>query len=478
VPLPRLRFPDSSQVEAGFGRIRERLDVPERFPPAVEAAAAEVVRPGVAASDPVRADRRDLELVTIDPPGSKDLDQAFHAERRPGGHRVHYAIADVGAFVRPGSPLAAEAWERGVTLYSPGHRASLHPDAVGEGAASLLAGQDRPAVLWTIDMDDDGAVADVAVERALVRSRAQLTYRQVQGQVDSGGASPSLGLLKPIGEARRERLRARGGISLHLPDQEVVAGDDGYRLVYDAPLPVEQWNEQISLLAGMAAAAVMLDAGFGLLRTLPRPGTGTVRRLGHSARALNVPWSDDATEYAAILERLDPARPADAALITASARLFRGASYEPFVGSPPADPVHHAIGGPYTHVTAPLRRLVDRYTNELVLAASAGDPAPEWVVAGLEELPSTMNRARQHQGRLDRASVDFMESMVLAGREGEEFRAVVTAVDDDGDATVQLTEPAVIARVETLGVDAGEDVVLRLDAVDTDAGTVRFVASR
>jgi exoribonuclease R len=464
-------------IDAGFRRIRERLDVPEGFPAAVEVSAAEAVSAGSDDGAGDRVDRLELDLVTIDPPGSKDLDQAFHAERRTGGYRVHYAIADVAAFVPSESPLAVEAWERGVTLYSPGHRAPLHPDLIGEGAASLLPAQDRPAVLWTIDIEDDGSMSDVTIERSLVRSRAQLTYREVQDLVDTGGADRSLALLRPIGEARRARLRVQGGISLHLPDQEVVEDDGGYRLVYDAPLPVEQWNEQVSLLAGMAAAAVMLDAGFGLLRTLPRPDAGTVRRLGHSARALGVPWSDEATEYAAILEDLDPADPAHAALITASARLFRGASYEPFLGSPPADPAHHAIGGPYAHVTAPLRRLVDRYTNEIVLAASGGRPLPAWVEAGFDDLPGTMARARQHQGRLDRASIDYMEAMVLRGRDGDVFDAVVTAVDDDGEATVQVADPAVIARVDGLDRRAGASVRLRLAAVDDDAGTVRFVAS-
>ena len=442
----------------------------------VAVAADEVTAPGYDAHSAERVDRLDIDLVTIDPPGSQDLDQAFHAEARGGGHRVHYAIADVATFVEPDSLVAGEAWARGVTLYSPGHRASLHPDSIGEGAASLLPGQDRPAVLWTIDLEDDGVVTDVAVERALVRSRAQLTYGEVQGDVDDGGADASLAALRPIGEARRALLRSQGGISLHLPDQEIVEDDGCYRLIYDAPLPVEQWNEQISLLAGMSAASVMLDAGFGLLRTLPRPDPGTVQRLGHSARALGVPWSDDATEYAAILERLDPAEPNHAALISASARLFRGASYEPFVGGPPADPAHHAIGGPYAHVTAPLRRLIDRYTSEVVLAAGAGRTLPEWVEAGFDELPATMDRARQHQGRLDRAAVDYMEAMTLLGREGEEFDAVVTSVDDDGDATVQVVAPAVIARVEKLGEEAGSTVTLRLAACDEIAGRVDFVA--
>ncbi|MEL7206961.1 MAG: RNB domain-containing ribonuclease [Actinomycetota bacterium] len=475
MPFPRLRCPDTAEVEAGFTRIRAELDVPEGFPAPVqaEAEAAAVAGPD---GDPDRRDRRELDLVTIDPPGSRDLDQAFHAEARGAGHRVHYAIADVAAFVEPGGAMATEAWARGVTLYSPDHRAGLHPEPVSEGAASLLAGQDRPCVLWTIDLAEDGVVESVAVERALVRSRGQLTYREVQDLVDAGDAPPSLARLRPIGEARRDLLRGQGGISLRLPDQEVVEDDGGYRLVYDAPLPVESWNEQISLLTGMAAAALMLDAGFGILRTLPPAPRETIRRLGHSARALGVPWpDDDRGGYAEVLESLDVSVPAHAALVVESARLFRGASYEPFDGEPPADPAHHAIGGPYAHVTAPLRRLVDRYANEIALCAHEGRRPPEWVLAGFDELPGTMARSRQRQGRLDRAAVDFMEAMVLRDRVGAEFDAVVTDVDDERGATLQLLEPAVIVTVtDAKGVEEGTAVRARLDRVDAGAATLDF----
>ena len=110
--------------------------------------------PGAARS--ARLDARDLDLVTVDPPGTRDLDQAFHAERTGTGYRVHYAIADVAAFVAPGGALDREAFARGVTLYLPDGRAPLYPDDLGEGVASLLPGVDRPALLWTFDLDARG----------------------------------------------------------------------------------------------------------------------------------------------------------------------------------------------------------------------------------------------------------------------------------------------------------------------------------
>ena len=140
--MPRLHLPHTTPAEfaAGLAAIRAELDVPASFPVAVEAAAetAAARAPGEGAS---RVDRRDLELVTVDPPGSRDLDQAYGAERRGSGYRVHYAIADVAAFVAPGGALDGESRARGVTLYLPDGRAPLYPPALAEGAGSLLLEQ-------------------------------------------------------------------------------------------------------------------------------------------------------------------------------------------------------------------------------------------------------------------------------------------------------------------------------------------------
>jgi exoribonuclease R len=94
--------------------------------------------------------------VTIDPPGSRDLDQAVAIETLPDGWRVFYAIADVAAWVDPGGAIDRTARERTQTYYSPDVRTPLHPPVLGEGAASLLPDGARPAALWTIDVDATG----------------------------------------------------------------------------------------------------------------------------------------------------------------------------------------------------------------------------------------------------------------------------------------------------------------------------------
>lgn len=472
--MPRLHLPLTTPAEfaAGLAAIRAELDVPASFPVAVEAAAetAAARGPGEGAA---RVDRRELELVTVDPPGSRDLDQAFGAERRGSGYRVHYAIADVAAFVAAGGALDGESRARGVTLYLPDGRAPLYPPALAEGAGSLLPEADRPAVLWTLDLDQRGVLVDVGVERATVRSRRQLDYRSVQAAVDDGSAAPALLLLREVGLLREEQERGRGGVSLNLPSQAVEREADGtFALRYDGPLPAEGWNEQISLLTGMAAAQLMLDAGVGLVRTLPPAGPDVFDSLRESARALGVDWPAG-RPYPEFVRGLDPHVPAHAALMTQSARVLRGASYAAFDGATPEQPLHAAIAAPYAHVTAPLRRLADRFANEVVLATQAGARPPAWVLDALPVLPEVMDAAHRHERALERAVVDFLEAAVLAPRVGEEFPAVVTSAGR-GRATVQLREPAVLASVEDPSLAPGSEVCLRLDAADLVARTVTF----
>ncbi|GAA3104756.1 hypothetical protein GCM10020254_58210 [Streptomyces goshikiensis] len=194
----------------------------------------------------------------------------MHLAKRPaGGYRVHYAIADVAAFVTPGGALDAEAHRRVTSLYFPDVKVPLHPAPLSEGAASLLPDQTRPALLWRLDLDREGRVETADVRRALVRSRAKLDYEGVQKAIDAGTAEEPLALLKDIGRLRETLERERGGISLNVPEQEVVEHEGSYSLVYRAPLPADGWNAQISLMTGMAAADLMLAAGTGILRTLP-----------------------------------------------------------------------------------------------------------------------------------------------------------------------------------------------------------------
>lgn len=465
MPAPRRRVRVDAQVlRAGFAAIRDELQVPVDFPADAAAEAASAARDGGPVVAGGRADLTDVPFVTIDPPGSRDLDQAVHIARDGAGFRVRYAIADVAAFVKPGGALDQAVRERALTIYCPDVRVGLHPPVLSEGAASLLPGQDRPAVVWDVLLDAGGEVRTAAVARALVRSRAQLDYPSEQRALEAGTADPMLTLLVEVGTLRAALEHARGGVSLGKPEQEVVDRSDGsWDLEFRAPLPIEEHNAQISLLTGMTAAAMMLDAGVGVLRTMPAADAADLKRLRRRALALGVAWPEGAT-YPEVLLSLDRTTPSSAAFLTAAVTLFRGAAWEPFRGTTPADVVHGAVAAPYAHVTAPLRRLVDRYGTEVCLAATAGRPVPEWVLGGLDGLGEAMAEGSRRASAVDRACTDLVEAAVLAPHVGQVFDGV--ALDE---RTVQLARPAVVARTAEAGLPAGRRV--RVELVRADPGS-------
>lgn len=453
-----------------FSSVRAEFGLPDRFPGPVLAEAEQAVAAGPAGE---RVDRTELPLVTIDPPGSKDLDQAMHVERLgEDGFRVHYAIADLGAFVVPGGALDAEVRRRGQTIYLPDGSVPMHPAALSEGAASLLPDQVAPSALWTIDLDGDGEPVAFRVERALVRSVQQFDYATVQAAVDAGAAHPSVALLPELGRLRRAAAIRRGALELQLPEQDVEPVDGGWRLVVRGRTRVDAWNAEISLLTGMCAARLMLDAGIGLLRTLPAPTDDDRAWLRRSAVALGVDWPEDA-DAAAVLAGLDPSSPVAMALSMDATRLLRGAGYTAFDGSAPALDSHAGIAAAYAHVTAPLRRLVDRFGTEVCLAVSADAEVPEWVRAALPELPALMEASDGLASKVDRACLDQVEAWVLADRVGEEFDAVVLRADGE-NAEVFVPSPPVLGKASAADLQEGRMVRLRLTEADPVARKVRF----
>ena len=490
-----LRLDEPPALREGLRRLRATLGVPGSYPAAAQ---AEAERAAASPTLPER-DLTDLPFVTLDPEGSTDLDQAFHLSRRDGGYLLRYAIADVAAFVRPGGALDAETHARGQTFYAPSHRIGLHPPVLAEGAASLLPDQVRPALVWELQFDSAGATTSARVARATVRSRRQWSYDEAQRALDAGSDDEQLVLLREVGLLRLEQEAARGGVSLPVPEQEVVttgnrhssprpslASDESgqarpaarpaavWELSFRALLPVENWNAQLSLATGMAAARLMLDGGVGVLRTLPPARDSGLAKLRRTAAALGIRWPHS-LDYPGFVRSLDPADPRHAAMLNACTLLFRGAGYAAFDGEPPEQAQHAAIAAPYAHCTAPLRRLVDRYAGEICVALSAGEPVPDWVLEALPSLPGEMDESNRRARKFERGIVDLVEAMVLAPRLGETFVGTVLEIEPDKDAgVIQLTEPAVEAVIKGSGLVLGEQAEATLVSADLLTGAVRF----
>ncbi|MBW3628755.1 MAG: RNB domain-containing ribonuclease [Gemmatimonadetes bacterium] len=443
-----------ASIQEAFQRIRTELEIRGEFPPEVLSAADSAVATAHWRDEPDRVDMEALPFVTIDPVGSRDLDQALYTERQGPGFRVYYAIADVACFVERGGPVEAEAWLRGLTYYSPDRRDPLYPPAISQEAGSLLADQARPAVLFVLDLDSRGELIASTVGRARIRSRAQLAYPEALEHIEGGvlfAAQPyseSLLLLREVGELRLARELERGGVSLPIVDQHVhqqAALRLGYELQYENPNLAEEWNAQISLLAGHAAAARMLAGGVGLLRTAPAPAQDDVARLRTAAAALGVGWPESRS-YAEFLHSVPLDHPLLPVVVWQARHLMKGADYVSFDGALPEHREHAALAMVYAHATAPLRRLADRYVLDLLVQLERGDTPPQKDRETLALLPRVMDAAERKTGQLERRIIDVAEAWELRERVDTTLTAVLLDVRTEW-AEVQIADPPIRARI-------------------------------
>ena len=462
-------------AELDFRAIAREFNVRTRFRDQVETEA-------MLARDRFPQGRRDLldvEFVTIDPPESKDLDQVVCVRSRGGddGWNVLYAIADVAAFIYPGSPLEQESMLRGQTIYLPDRPALLHPGILSQGFASLLPDQDRPAVVWDINVDADGEVHDFTVYRATVRSRAKLNYEGVEADRLAGTLHPSIALLPELGEARQRSDLRRDAVNLRLPSISVEKSHDEqaeYQLVIEPRQLMNDYNAELSLLAGMCAGQMMVKAGKGILRTLPPSSPKDIAKFDSAAKALG--FERGSKSVGELLASIDASTPRGMALMRDAQGLLRGAGYVAFgiagVENKNETSIHAGIGGHYAHVTAPLRRLSDRFATEICLAIAGQRDVPAWVAERTDEVIEAMKRSTQLANQVDRACMRLTEAVVLQPWVGQNFSAAVLHSSDKG-ADIFVSEPPVIADCQGNPEEASQTVVTLITA-DPETRSVEF----
>jgi len=412
-----------------------------------------------------RRDLRDIPFVTIDPVGSKDLDQAVYITRKGEDLEVWYAIADVGAFVRPGMGLYDEALKRGQTIYLPDAPARLYPPELSEGSASLLSEVDRPAVCWHMLVDATGEVRSTELSRATIRSRAQLDY--------SNAHHPSIDLLPQLGEARRASSLRRKAVNLSLPDTRVHKLDDGqYELVLEPRNQAMDDNSEVSLMTGMVAGTMMADNGHGYLRTLRPAPPEALEAFATEVENLGLHF-DPSSEVGVFLASVDPTTVTGMAVHKEASKLLRGADYLFLDADEPV--VHAGVGGMYSHVTAPLRRLVDRYATEYCLAQAEGREPESWACDDAEAVIDTMRRTSQLANTVDNACIRLTEATVLQPWVGTTFEALVLKANEEKNtAKIMLFQPPIISTDLVGTPPEGEKAEVTLVTADPSERAITF----
>jgi len=234
---------------------------------------------------------------------------------------------------------------------------------------------------------------------------------------------------------------------------------------------------------------MMLDGKVGILRTMPAPDDRSLLHFKRQTSALGKPW-DGQVSYGEYLRTLDASDPKQLAILHSAGMLFRGAGYTPFDGEVPAEVIQAAIGAPYAHTTAPLRRLIDRFVLVICEALSNDHDIPQWAREALPSLPEIMASSDQLAGRLERAALDTVEAALVANHIGQEFDAVVisgskpsngsSSKNGNGSSNgngpfgvIQIADPAVTARCDG-EMESGTTVRVRLLKADIASREIRF----
>ena len=301
-----------------------------------------------------------------------------------------------------------------------------------------------------------------------------------------------------MGKLLQTSAARKDAITLNFPSQEVQQTPDGlFELIIEPRLPMMDYNSEISLLAGRCAGTIMANAGIGILRTLADPEPTAVNRFWAEAEHLG--YTTHPTSPGEFLRTLDANTPRGMAIMREAQKLLRGSEYLDLGANPPrshAGVITHNDGMRpeyYAQVTAPLRRLADRYATEIVLSLVAETPIPDWVTRDLEQVLAAMTASGRLAAAVDHACLDYCEAEVLKTFVGNQFPATVVEVNPrQKTARVFVDKPPVLAdcdyggasdRVESgaePGVEPGAELVegerycVTLSEADPVRRVVRF----
>ncbi|MEM6535554.1 MAG: ribonuclease R, partial [Pseudomonadota bacterium] len=412
-------------------------DIPTDFPDAVlkQAAAAQ-------ATECPREDLTGTPLITIDPADARDHDDAVFAAPHEDGWRIIVAIADVAAFVTPGSALDVEALKRGNSTYFPDRVVPMLPFELSADACSLKEGEDRACMAVEMFFDGSGTKRRHRFMRATMRSAAGLSYEEAQAAIDGNPSARARPLLEPVlrplwaayGALRAARER-RGPLELDLPERKVEIGEDGRVLGIRAKerFDAHKLIEEMMIQANVAAAEELEKLGSKLLyRIHDAPSDAKIAALAEFLKTLDIKWPLGERVQTHRFNRLlaDSEDGDDADVI--SEIVLRSQSQAVYS---PENIGHFGLNlTKYAHFTSPIRRYSDLIVHRgLIAGLKLGpDGLSEADMARLEETADHLVTTERRSMAAERAATDRYLAIFLADRVGAEFEGRISGVTKAG----------------------------------------------
>jgi ribonuclease R len=394
-----------------------------------------------------REDWRALPLVTIDPADAKDHDDAVHAEpdsdpANPGGYILCIAIADVAAYVRPGSSLDREAQDRGNSVYFPDRVVPMLPERISNDLCSLRPQEDRPALAARIIIAADGHKLSHTFHRIMMRSAAKLSYPQVQAAIDHGPDETTAPLranvLVPLYDAYRALKNARekrGPLDLDLPERKIILDSEGavQSVVTPPRLDSHRLIEEFMILANVAAAE-SLEAKHQafVYRVHDEPSLEKLNNLAEFLASIGIKLAKGqvlrAAQFNGILARV---KGTDNEHLVNEVVLRTQAQAEYVV----ENYGHFGLNlRRYAHFTSPIRRYADLIVHRaLIFALQFGpDGLGQMAKEQLAEIAAKISAAERRAMAAERETSDRLIAAHLAGHIGATFEGRISGATSAG----------------------------------------------
>ena len=441
------------------------LEIPYRFPTSVAKEAEDAGEVSLKG----REDWRHIPLITIDPPDAKDHDDAVYAEpdtdaNNPGGHIVIVAIADVAAYVRPGTALDREAYLRGNSVYFPDRVVPMLPERISNDLCSLKQGENRPSLAVRMVFDAEGRKKRHSFHRIVFRSAAKLSYQQTQAAID-GRPDDQTGpllepIIKPLYRAYETMAKARdkrGPLDLDLPERKIILDTKGMVADVRTPERLEAMRliEEMMIAANVAAAETLEKHKTALLyRVHDTPSREKLEALRAFLASLDLSFA-----------KSEAVRPTDFNRVLGKARdngRVQQVSEMVLRSQAQAEYAHENYGhfglnlDRYAHFTSPIRRYADLIVHRaLITALKLGeDGLTEGEIARLPAIATHISGTERRAMLAERETADRLLAQFLAGKIGSEFDGRISGVTRSG-LFVRLTETGADGFIpaSTIGAD-------------------------
>jgi exoribonuclease-2 len=458
-------------------------------PPEARAAAAALREPSGAEMARHARDLTHLPWSSIDNDDSRDLDQLEVCERVDGAICVRVAIADVDHFVPRGGPIDAAAAHNSTSVYTAGGVFPMLDRRLSEGLTSLLEAETRLAMVTELDVSPDGRVVRSDRYPAVVRNHAKLTYDAVSAWLEGRGEAPRAFAARPeladqvrtqdiAARALRQRRIEHGALGLDTSEPRAVRDASG-RVVDIVPYRQTRAGalvEDLMVAVNEATARFLDECGFpSLRRAVKTPERwDRIRALAEEWGGI-LPTAPDPRALASFLAGVKSQWPEqfEDVAIAVIKLVGRGEYVAKLPGQSP--PGHFGLAIPdYAHSTAPNRRYPDVVTQRLLKAACAGQGVP-YRPEELEAIGRQCSERERSAKKVERQVQKSAAALILSGRVGQVFHAVVTGASEKG-TWVRIGRPVVEGRLVRgeRGLDVGKRLRVRLESVDVERGFVDF----